>query len=145
MAELRKYGVEAKIPFPLVDYGETDFESTPVSHASGDTQIMKNEGAFANTANAFVHEGNGIYTITLTATEMEAARIVVTIIDSATKTWEDQAVNIDTYGNASAQHAFDLDVALSATTIADGVWDEAMGHDTRGTAGWHLKRGHLRR
>jgi hypothetical protein len=108
MAELRKYGVETKILFPLITRDAVDFEGS-ASHASGDTKISKDEGSFANTSNAFVHEGNGIYSITLTATEMQAARIVVTIIDSATKVWEDQSALVDTYGNASAQHAFDLD------------------------------------
>lgn len=104
MEILRHYGVACTILFPLIDYGATDYESTPVTHASGDTQISKNEGAFANTTNAFAHEGNGIYSLALTSTEMEAARIVVTIIDQGTKEWEDQAVVIATYGGSSAQH-----------------------------------------
>jgi len=119
MEVLRKYGEATVVSFPLVDAGSNDFESTPVTFAAGDTQIAKDEGAFANTTNNPAHEGNGIYSLSLTATEMQAARIVVTIIDSATKAWEDQSVIISTYGNASAQHAFDLDSAtvnLSSTT-----------------------------
>lgn len=108
MEVLRKYGTATTILFPLIDRGAQDFEATPVSHSSGDTQISKNEAAFVNTSNAFVHEGNGIYSIALTSTELEAARIVITIIDSATKTWEDQAVVITTYGGSSAQHPIDL-------------------------------------
>jgi hypothetical protein len=117
MAELRKYGVETKILFPLITRDAVDFEGG-ASHASGDTKISKDEGDFANTSNAFVHEGNGIYSITLDATEMQAARIVVIIIDSATKVWEDQAVNVATYGNASGQHAFDLDDAQQTVDLA---------------------------
>jgi hypothetical protein len=116
MAELRKYGAAATVYFPLVDAGAVDFEATPVTFASGDTQISKDGGAFANCTNDPAHEGNGIYSLVLTATEMEAAVVVVTVIDSATKAWEDQAIIIDTYGNASAQHAFDLDTASSAQT-----------------------------
>jgi len=119
MEILRKYGVETTFYFPLVDYGATDFESTPVTHASGDTQISKDGGAFANTSNAFVHEGNGIYSLTLTASEMQAALIQVTIIDqTATKTWEDQALLVATYGNASGQHAFDLDTATQSVNVS---------------------------
>lgn len=108
MEILAEYGVQTTFYFPLVDAGANDFEATPVTHAAGDTQISKDGGAFANTTNSFSHEGNGIYSLTLTATEMQAAKIVVTVIDSATKAWEDQAIIIATYGNASGQHAFNL-------------------------------------
>ena len=117
MAELAKYGTQTTFYFPLIDAGAADFESTPVTHASGDSQISKDGGAFANTSNAFAHEGNGIYSIVLTATEMQAAKIVVTLIDTATKLWEDQSIIIDTYGNASAQHAFDLDTATQGVDV----------------------------
>ena len=117
MSVLRKYGVATTILFPLIDAGAQDFEATPVTFVAADTQISKNEGAFANTFNAPVHEGKGFYSLTLTDPEMQAARIVITIIDSATKAWEDQAVIIDTYGNASAQHAFDLDSAIPAANV----------------------------
>ena len=124
MEVLRKYGVATTILFPLVDAGAIDFESTPVTFVAADCQISKNEGAFANTGSTPIHEGGGIYSLALTATQMQAARIVITVIDAATKAWEDQAVLIATYGNASAQHAFDLDlaeqlVALSATGKTD--------------------------
>jgi len=105
---LRKYGVEAVIDFVLY---ETDGASlkTDASHASGDTTIMKDEGVEANTTNGFVDEGNG-YSITLSATEMQAARVVVYVIDQTSPAvWLGDALVIDTYGNASAQHAFDLD------------------------------------
>ena len=60
---LRQYGVQTTIYFPLIDKDATDFESTPVTHASGDSQISKDGGAFANTTNSFAHEGNGIYSL----------------------------------------------------------------------------------
>ena len=118
MAELRKYGTATTILFPLIDFGGTDFESTPVSFAAADTQISKDEGAFANTGSTPVHEGNGIYSLALTATEMEAGRISISCIDSATKLWEDQAILIDTYGHTSAQHEFDLDISDKAKDAA---------------------------
>jgi len=114
---LRKYGVEAKVDFVLFEVDGVDFR-VDAAHAAGDTKIMKDEGAEANTANGFVDEGQG-YSITISATEMEAARIVIYIVDSATKVWLDTALVIETYGNASAMHAFDLDTAtvnLSSTT-----------------------------
>lgn len=119
MEILRKYGQAATFLFPLIDRGAMDFEATPVAHEAGDTNIIKDEAVAANTANAFVHEGFGIYSLALTATEMEAARIVVTIIDQTNpKAWEDQALVISTYGNASAQHAFDLDTATQSVAVA---------------------------
>ncbi len=103
MEILLPYQTAATIVFPLVDFGATDYESTPVTFAAGDTQVMKDEGTFANATNTPAHEGNGFYSLALTATEMQAARIVVTLIDQTDpKAWEDQSVVIRTFGNASS-------------------------------------------
>lgn len=115
---LRKYGVAATIDFALYELDGTDLVTT-AAYAAGDVKIMKDEGAEANTTNSFTDEGTG-YSIVLTATEMQAARIVLYLIDQTNpKAWLDRALVIETYGNASAMHAFDLDTAtvdLSATT-----------------------------
>ena len=118
MEVLRKYGVATTVLMPLVDAGAIDFESTPVTFVAADTQISKDEGAFANTGSTPVHEGKGIYSLALTATEMQAARISIVCIDAATKLWEDQAIIIATYGHASAQHAFDLDLAEQTVALS---------------------------
>ena len=146
---LRKYGVETTIDFDLIKVDGVDFRAD-AAHASGDTKIMKDEGTEANTSNGFTDEGQG-YSIVLDATEMSAARIVVYIVDAATKAWLDSAFIVETYGNASAMHALDLDTALASQTvgtcttntdlvtavaIADQVWDEVKsGHITQGTFG----------
>ncbi|MDZ4278980.1 MAG: hypothetical protein U1B78_07560 [Dehalococcoidia bacterium] len=118
MAELKKYAQAATVLFPLIDRDAVDFE-TGATFAAGDVKIIKDEGAAANTTNLPVHEGNGIYSLALTATELTAARVVVTVIDQTVpKVWEDQAVLVDTYGNASAEHAFDLDLAQQLVTVA---------------------------
>lgn len=124
---LRKYGEATTILFPLIDFGATDFESTPVSFAAGDIQISKDEGAFANTSNTPSHEGNGIYSLALTAAEMQAARIVITLIDqTATKTWEDQALVIETWGHASAQLALDYDLlSTHVNVLLEGTVDNS--------------------
>lgn len=103
--ELRAYGVATTMYFPLVDKGATDFESTPVTIASGDCKISKDGGAFANTTTAsFSHVAGGIYSIPLTATEMQAKVIVIKIVDqTGTKEWEDQAIVITTVNHASAE------------------------------------------
>lgn len=93
----RTYGIATTIYFPLIDAGTADFESTPVTHASGDSQISIDGGAFSNSTNAFAHEGNGIYSLALTAAEVSGTVIVITVIDqTATKAWEDQAIVIHT-------------------------------------------------
>ena len=113
---LRKYGVETKIDFELYEVDGVDLRVDAVD-AGSDCNIMKDEGAEATCTNDFVDEGMG-YSITLTATEMEAARIVLYIIDSATKVWLDKVIVIETYGNASAMHALDLDTAIDAAGTA---------------------------
>lgn len=124
---LRKYGVETIIHFHLFEVDGVDLR-TDAAHAKGDTIIMKNEGAEANTSNGFVDEGLG-YSITLDSGEMTTARIVVYVIDQSTKQWLDTVINIETYGNASAQHAFDLDTAMASQTVGTTTTNT----DMRGT------------
>ena len=115
-AHLRKYGVQTTINFELFQIDGIDFRSDAV-HASGDLKIMKDEGAEANTENGFADEGQG-YSIVLSATEMQAARIVLYLVDqTATKVWLDKSIIIETYGNASAMHSFDLDKSIQDVNI----------------------------
>lgn len=127
---LRKYGVQTTIDFTLYEVDGVDFRVDAV-YASGDVKIMRDEGTEANTTNGFTDEGTG-YSIVLTATEMQAARIVLYVVDqTATKVWLDKPIIIETYGNASAQHAADLDVA-----IASQVWDALLAsYDTLNSFG----------
>jgi hypothetical protein len=112
---LRKYGVESKINFTLFEVDGVDFRTDAVC-TSTDCVIMKNEGAEATCANTFVDEGQG-YSLTLAAGELEAARVVVYVVDSATKVWLDESIVVETYGNASAMHAFDLGTAMESQTV----------------------------
>lgn len=100
---LRKYGVSATINFALFQPDGTAFKVDAV-HTANDTTIMKNEGAEVNTTNGFVDEGTG-YSIVLTATEMQAARIVIYISDQTVgpDEWLDDYVVVETFGHASAQ------------------------------------------
>lgn len=111
---LRKYGASATINFVLYGITGVDLKSD-AAHATGDTKLMKDEGAEADTTNGFTDEGQG-YAIVLTATEMQAARLVLYIVDTATKVWLDTAIVIETYGHASAQHPFDLGTASTPQT-----------------------------
>ena len=107
---LRKYGEATALDFVLFETDGIDLKVDAV-HASGDTKIMKDEEAEANTTNGFADEGQG-YSLALTAAELQAARIVVYVVDQATKVWLDTALVIETYGHASAQHPFDIETAV---------------------------------
>jgi hypothetical protein len=120
---LGKYNQAKTITFDLVAPDGVDLIIN-ATFASGDIVIMKDEGAEANTTNLPTDEGTG-YSLVLTATEMTAARIRLYIIDqTGTKIWLDISIGLETYGNASAEHAFDLDAAnvtLAAVTHAGAV------------------------
>lgn len=126
---LRKYGVEATIDFPV--YGITGVDlKTDWTPAAADCELSKDGGVSTqctNTASAV----RPIPSIVLTATEMQAARLVLKIVDAVTKVFLDTTVVIETYGNASAQHAFDLD---SAEVITDTASRNASKADVSGLA-----------
>lgn len=148
MELLRKYGVPCDVYFPLVKADAQDFAtSSDYTHASGDVKISQDGGAAATATNApsAITMGHGaMWKLTLTATEMEAALIMVTIIDGATKAVEDQAILLSTYGHASAQHTLDLDTTVpTVAEIADAVWDELLtgtAHNTATSAGRRLRQ-----
>lgn len=118
--ELHKYGTQVTIYFPLVKAGSQNFAvSGDYTHSSGDVKISKDGGAAATATNApsAITMGNGaIWSLTLTATEMQAAEVVVTVIDAATKAVEDQCIKLHTFGNASAKILADLSAALATPT-----------------------------
>lgn len=116
MIILRKYGAATHIYIPIIKRSVVDFAvSADWTPAAGDVKISKDGAAAANVTNlpTAITMGNGaMWDFSLTGTEMEAAKIVITVVDSATKAVEDQAILIDTYGHASAEHAADLDDAV---------------------------------
>lgn len=126
--KLRKYGVQTTVDFCL-HITDATVGAVTVNNAvcadtgsadDSDVQIMKDEGAPTDTTNCFTDEGN-CYSIVLTATEMQAERIHMLIEDrTGTKVWADKAIDIETYGNASAMHAFDLDTATQSVSVATG-------------------------
>ncbi|MBN1430448.1 MAG: hypothetical protein JXB07_18910 [Anaerolineae bacterium] len=97
MEIVRPKGVEAVVIFPLIERGSIDF-ATGLSFASGDVVVSKDGGSVANTTNLPTEIGNGLYKLTLTATEMSADLVSVVLVDQTTvKTWEDQALLLATY------------------------------------------------
>lgn len=105
---LRKYGVQTTVDFHTFEVDGVDLRKD-AAPGTADLFVMKDEGAEAAATNAATDEGRG-YSLVLTATEMQAARIAVYVEDqTATKVWLDTVLVIETYGDASAMHAFDLD------------------------------------
>jgi len=119
--EWRKYGTQTTIYFPLIKASSQNFAvSGDYTHASGDVKISKDGGAAATATNSpsAITMGNGaMWSLTLTATEMQAAEIVVTIIDAATKAVEDQMIKLHTFGHTSAKIVADLSAANLAANV----------------------------
>lgn len=107
MALLRKYNTATTIYFPLIDAGTNNFAvSGDYTHASGDVKISKDGGAAAtatNSPSAITMGAGGMWSLALTATEMAAKTVIVTVIDTATKAVEDQMVIIETYGSNNGE------------------------------------------
>lgn len=111
------YNTQLTVDFSLYQTSGLELK-TDAAHASGDTKVMKDEGAEANTSNGFTDEGQG-YAIVLTATEMQAARVTLYVVDQGTKAWIDHCIVIDTYGNASAQHGIPTANLNNSQTLSD--------------------------
>lgn len=101
---LRPYGEAQTINVCLPDATDpTDYEAG-AAFVAGDVVVQKDEGVPANIGTLPTDEGD-CYSFPLTATEMQAARVQVTLIDqTVTKDWIDTAVYIDTYGADNALH-----------------------------------------
>ena len=119
---LSKYGVARHIYLPMVKRAVVDFavgaDWTP---AAGDVKISKDGSAAANVTNlptAITMGLTAMWDFSLTATEMQAAQILVTVADAAAKAVEDQMFSIESYGNASAQHPVDLADSVRAGLTA---------------------------
>ena len=115
MELLRKHNASTTIYFPMIKAGVQDFavggDWTPVA---ADTKFSIDGGVFANTGSTPTHEGQGIWSLALTAAECNGAIIAIAVVDATTKAVEDQAILIATYGNASAEIRMDFNDAVRA-------------------------------
>ena len=103
MEILARYGIQDTFPFPLIDRGTLDLAvSADYTPAAADCRISKDFGSWAQATNTIADETEG-WSITLTATEMQATRIHVNIIDAATKEIEDQSLILHTGFSAQIQ------------------------------------------
>jgi hypothetical protein len=152
---LRRYGDPTTVHFILIDFGSTDVEpaidggvvasgAMPPLFETGDVKVIRvaRDGTFLGTgavSNLPTNAGHGLYTLSLTATEMSAAQIVVRIRDqgeiirnpstgaavldgsgnpyrTGRKQWEDEQIVIETYGAPEATFGFDLGSMWNART-----------------------------
>lgn len=100
MEQQRTYGVSYAFRFTIRKAGSSDFAASgDWTPATGDVKISKDGGSFANTTNlptAVSGTGSIGWTLTLTATEMQAEEINIQIVDSATKAVDDAYFTIST-------------------------------------------------
>ncbi len=119
---LSKYGVARHIYIPIIKRSVVDFAlSADWTPAAGDVKISKDGGTAANVTNlptAITMGNTAVWDFSLTAAEMQAAQIVVTVGDAATKAVEDQSFIVQTYGNASAMFQVDLADSVRAGLTA---------------------------
>ena len=125
----RAYNTDATVDFCLWETDGTDL-MTSATITAGEVKVSQSEGAEANCndgSGACVTDEGSCYSLSLDATELDTARVYVTIIDTAAKTFLDKCIVIDTFGNASAQFpTADVNV-LSASADSIGVGDIADG------------------
>ncbi len=117
--EQGKYGATKDVYFELFEVDGVDLR-TDWTPAASDCQVSTDGGAFANSDNIAVvaPTGTGIYKVVLSASEMTGAVVIIKLVDSATKVFLDKTIKVETYGNASAMHAFDLDTATQDVNVA---------------------------
>ena len=129
MEILRARNVGTTIYFSVTKVSVQDFAQggdwTPVA---ADTKFSKDGAAFANTDAVPTHEGQGIWSLALTASEVDGKITAISIIDAATKAIEDQAILIATYGDSSSSiEAFPVDVLEIADAILNRDMDQVEG------------------
>lgn len=114
------YGKAATISFPLYKLDGTALR-TDAAHASGDSTISCDQGAFGNTTNGFVDEGPA-YSITLTAAELSCEDVELCFVDqSGPQVWLDTCITISTRLTAptgTAQAGSSSTITLASTASA---------------------------
>lgn len=144
---LRKYaiGSGSDVYIPIIKRASIDFavgaDWTP---AAGDVKISIDGAAAANIATLPVAVAMGntaMWKFVFSNAELTGKFISVFVADSATKVIEDQALVIETYGNASALHAFDLATALQTVDVTKWNGTTVATPDTAGYVKATIKDG----
>lgn len=131
------YGVARTVVFPLVKAGATDLAaSADYTPAAGDSKLSKDGGAVANTTNtiaAVSGTGSVLWSLALTAAELEAAVVVVQIVDSATKQVEDQVL-IGYAKDSDKIEVYQVTNASTAPTATAYEANRGLGRSEEATA-----------
>lgn len=98
----REYGSQTTVDFCLYTADGSALNGA-LSFQAADCLVMKDEGAEAQCTNSITDEGT-CYSLVLTGTEMQAARIMLIITDAVGDTWLDKTIRIETYNSSSGQH-----------------------------------------
>lgn len=145
-AFISKYGVAVHVYIPVIKRGVVDFAvSADWTPSAGDVKISKDGGAAANVTNlptAITMGNTAMWDFSMTATEMQAAKVMVTVADSATKAVEDTMFTIWTHGNASGQYQVDLadSVRAGLTALPNAAAEAAGGLYTRGSGAGQINQ-----
>ena len=144
MNYLAKYGEGWTLHgYQLVDRSTGQYKVTPTL-AAGDFKVEKDGGAAANLATipAVAPAGGSSLDITFSASEMQGKHIVLRLVDAAGAEWNDDAIQILTFGDPNAAYEFDWSsptVALSEASqlaVSGSTWDELIAnHELVGTTG----------
>jgi hypothetical protein len=127
-----KRGVAFKMYVGLVDQADTRLLKANPTIASGDFQISKDGGAFANLATlpSANPASSRAVMIDLSASEMTADNIVIQCVDASGAEWCDQIINLQT----TASQLDDLATAANLATLAGYVDTEVAAIVTATTA-----------
>lgn len=133
-ARLRKYATALSgatlISAPMVKAGSNDLATgSDWTPSAGDCKVSIDGGAQANIGTLPTYT-NGQWLFTLSGTELTGKKVVIVVVDSATKVVEDQFIDVETYGHASAMLPFDL----GSATVTVGAVAAAASNVKKNTA-----------
>lgn len=109
---LRPYGLAATLVFAL-----RDTNGNPVAgltFAAGDALVSKDGAAFANAGSLPTGIGQGFYTLSLTAAELQAARVAILVKDADGSAWKAKTIVVETTDHPSAAHPNGVEAAGTA-------------------------------
>jgi len=129
MEILAKYGIQQTFYFTMVDAGTQNLAATgDWTPAAADADLIKDGGSTAQATNTIASEGDVIWSLVLTAAEMQAKRICVSIVDAATKAVEDNVLIIHTgfSGQLEGSEGIIIGESDNATFTATNAIMEAL-------------------
>lgn len=105
MSEQRRFGTAGTLSAILIQAGSRDAQVNPTL-ATGDVQVSKDGGAFANIATlpSVFPAGSVRVNIPLSTAELSCRMLMIRFKDQAGAEWEEQTILVETYGHSDAEH-----------------------------------------